>query len=223
MSTNNILTNVARPITSATLTIRIVKSFTFRTERSLVIHDVDLVTTTVAQLKEIAKHCKYVCQWSFSPWNNEKVGRCGHSTRLETVPKYWPRYHFSLNNWLMRYLWINSLRRYVKALHQGARSKGKPFLHLNTFGGCFTILFQTSNLIINLDHEDWILTDDGKTLVELGFGGYYYYYFTEWTSVDWLSLVENETEVSFFNYRDYQAFKLDPQVITFRTALQVTD
>ena len=62
MSTNNILTNVARPITSATLTIRIVKSFTFRTERSLVIHDVDLVTTTVAQLKEIAKHCKYVCQ-----------------------------------------------------------------------------------------------------------------------------------------------------------------
>jgi hypothetical protein len=32
-------------------------------------------------------------------------------------------------------------------------------------------LFQTSNLIINLDHDDWILADDGKTLLELGFGG----------------------------------------------------
>lgn len=49
------LANVARPNTSATLTIRIIKSFTFRTERSLVLHDVNLVTMTVVQLKEIAK------------------------------------------------------------------------------------------------------------------------------------------------------------------------
>ena len=56
---DDILTNVARPNTSATLTIRIIKSFTFRTERSLVLHDVNLVTMTVAQLKEIAKQSMF--------------------------------------------------------------------------------------------------------------------------------------------------------------------
>lgn len=33
------------------------------------------------------------------------------------------------------------------------------------------MLFQTSNLIINLDHDDWILAEGDKTLVEVGFGG----------------------------------------------------
>ena len=52
---DDVLTNVARPNTSATLTIRIIKSFTFRTERSLVLHNINLVTMTIVQLKEIAK------------------------------------------------------------------------------------------------------------------------------------------------------------------------
>ena len=56
---DDVLTNVARPNTSATLTIRIIKSFTFRTERSLVLHDVNLVTMTVVQLKEIAKQSMF--------------------------------------------------------------------------------------------------------------------------------------------------------------------
>ncbi len=30
--------------------------------------------------------------------------------------------------------------------------------------------WQTSNLIINLDHDDWILNDDNCLLAELGFG-----------------------------------------------------
>lgn len=30
--------------------------------------------------------------------------------------------------------------------------------------------WQTSNLIINLDHDDWILDDDNRILAELGFG-----------------------------------------------------
>ena len=29
---------------------------------------------------------------------------------------------------------------------------------------------QTTNLIINLDHDEWILDDDSKTLADLGFG-----------------------------------------------------
>ena len=64
---SDVLANVARPNTSATLTIRIIKSFTFRTERSLVLHNVNLVTMTVAQLKEIAKQSMLIL---FSPWNH---------------------------------------------------------------------------------------------------------------------------------------------------------
>ena len=56
---DEVLANVARPNTSATLTIRVIKSFKFRTERSLVIHDVNLVTMTVVQLKDIAKQSMF--------------------------------------------------------------------------------------------------------------------------------------------------------------------
>ena len=31
-------------------------------------------------------------------------------------------------------------------------------------------LLQTTNLIINLDHDDWIFSDESKTLAESGFG-----------------------------------------------------
>lgn len=33
-----------------------------------------------------------------------------------------------------------------------------------------TYHWQTTNLIINLDHDEWILDDDSKILAELGFG-----------------------------------------------------
>jgi len=125
MFDDSILTNFARPNTSATLTIRIIKSFIFRTERSLVLHDVNLVTMTVAQLKEIAKQ------------------------NVATQPGWKP----------YRNVVLDTLKLYTKA--HGAK---------------------TSNLIVNLDHDDWILANDGKTLVELGF--------------------ENETEadISFSNH-----------------------
>lgn len=43
------------PLTSATLTIRIIKSFTYRTSKNLVLKNVDLTTTTVGQLKDQCK------------------------------------------------------------------------------------------------------------------------------------------------------------------------
>lgn len=52
---SDVLTNEAKPKTSATLTLRIIKSFEYRTERSLVLHNVNLETTTVADLKTIAR------------------------------------------------------------------------------------------------------------------------------------------------------------------------
>ena len=51
---SDVLTNLARPRTSATLTLRIIKSFEYRTEKSLVLHDVNLETTTVGDLKRTA-------------------------------------------------------------------------------------------------------------------------------------------------------------------------
>jgi hypothetical protein len=50
------LTNLARPRTSAIITVRVIKSFEFRTERSLVLRDINLETTTVGGLKEIARN-----------------------------------------------------------------------------------------------------------------------------------------------------------------------
>ena len=56
------LTNLSKPKTSATLTLRIVKSFEYRTEKSLVLHDINLETTTVGGLKEVAKesNCRFL-------------------------------------------------------------------------------------------------------------------------------------------------------------------
>jgi len=50
---------------------------------------------------------------------------------------------------------------------------------------------KTTNLIINLDHDDWILDDNSKLLVDVGF--------------------ENETEVSLFNRELYEEFKANPE------------
>jgi hypothetical protein len=122
--------NVARPRTSAVITVRIVKSFHFRTERSLVISDVNLETTTVGQLKDIARRA--VLGWK--PYRN---------------------------------VVLDTLKLYTKA--HGAK---------------------TTNLIINLDNEDWILDDDNQLLSHAGF--------------------ENETEVSFFAWELYHEFKLNP-------------
>ncbi|GLB35268.1 putative uncharacterized conserved protein (DUF2340) [Lyophyllum shimeji] len=128
------LTSTARPKSSATLTVRIIKSFEYRTERSLVLHDINLETCTVGQLKDIARQA-VLTQPGWKPYRNVN---------------------------------LDTLKLYTKA--HGAK---------------------TTNLIINLDHDEWILEDDGKTLAELEF--------------------ENETEVSFFNREMYEQFKVNPK------------
>lgn len=51
---------------------------------------------------------------------------------------------------------------------------------------------KTMNLIINLDHDEWILSDMSKTLAECG--------------------AVNETEYSYFNREMYEEYKKNPQV-----------
>ncbi|KAJ7489964.1 hypothetical protein B0H11DRAFT_2278256 [Mycena galericulata] len=128
------LSNTALPKTSATLTLRIIKSFEFRTERSLVLHNINLESTTVGQLKDIAR-AAVTNQPGWKPYRN---------------------------------VVLDTMKLYTQA--HGAK---------------------TTNLIINLDHDEWMLNDDNQVLANLGF--------------------ENETEVSFFNKELYEHFKANPK------------
>ncbi|KAG6376038.1 cytoplasmic protein [Boletus reticuloceps] len=129
------LTNEAVPRTEATITVRVIKSFEYRTERSLVLHKLNLEATTVGGLKEIVRQA------------------------VQTGPAWRP----------YRNAVLDTLKLYTKA--HGAK---------------------TTNLIINLDHDDWLLEDDDKILADVG--------------------LENETEVSFFSRKAYDGFKLSPEV-----------
>ncbi|KAJ7063048.1 hypothetical protein C8F01DRAFT_1131298 [Mycena amicta] len=142
--------NEALPKTSATLTLRVIKSFVYRTERSLVLHNVDLETTTVAQLKDMARRA--IATWK--PFRDVS---------------------------------LDTLKLYTHA--HGAK---------------------TTNLIINLDHDDWILKDDDKLLVDLRLR------YTSSTFILSRSCSEeNETEVSFFNHEMYTQFQANPQVSVY--------
>ncbi|KAF8553398.1 hypothetical protein OG21DRAFT_1510251 [Imleria badia] len=132
---SHILTNEAIPRTEATITVRVIKSFEYRTERGLVLHKLNLETTTVGGLKEIVRQA------------------------IQTGPAWRP----------YRNAVLDTLKLYTKA--HGAK---------------------TTNLIINLDREDWILEDDDKILADVG--------------------LENETELSFFSRKAYEIFKLSPEV-----------
>ncbi|KAH8117154.1 cytoplasmic protein [Phellopilus nigrolimitatus] len=142
--TSDVLTNLTKPKTSATITVRIIKSFEFRTEKGLILHDVDLETTTVSKLGQLARQAIQT-QAGWKPYRT-LVDTDDESRALDT------------------------LKLYTKA--HGAK---------------------TTNLIINLDHDEWILEDGSRTLAEVGF-------------------VENEVEVSFFNRQAYEAFKANPVV-----------
>ncbi|KAK9332261.1 hypothetical protein V1520DRAFT_33368 [Lipomyces starkeyi] len=127
------LTSTLRPATDAIITLRVIKSFEYRTERNLILKDIDLTMTTVGDLLELAKKC-IMTQGVFRAFRNVEY---------------------------------NTLKLYTKA--HGSK---------------------TTNLIINLENDDWILPDHSKTLQECG--------------------IENETEISLFNRTLYEAYKLNP-------------
>lgn len=57
---NEPLTSTLRPQTMAILTIRIIKSFPYRSIKNHVLKDVDLVNTTAGELLEQIKTCMYL-------------------------------------------------------------------------------------------------------------------------------------------------------------------
>ncbi|CAG8432957.1 11018_t:CDS:2 [Diversispora eburnea] len=52
---SSVLTNTLNPPNSATLTIRLIKNFEYRTVKYLILHEVNLEATTVEELKNIIK------------------------------------------------------------------------------------------------------------------------------------------------------------------------
>ncbi|KAI9322096.1 hypothetical protein BX666DRAFT_2016926 [Dichotomocladium elegans] len=114
------LTSHVRPTTDATITVRCIKSFEYRTCKNLVLQHLNLDTTTVGELKSLVRE--------------------------------------------------NTLKLYTVAHGH-----------------------KTQNLIINMeDDASLIFQDDSATLAWLG--------------------IENETEMSFFNREQYEAFKKNPDM-----------
>lgn len=132
----NVETNLARPLTDAIITVRIIKSFAYRSMKALVLRNIDLTTTTVDDLKS----------------------QCRET--VKSNPAFKP-----FRSWADKF---DSLKIYTRA--HGAK---------------------TTNLIINLDHPEWILEEGQKTLQEVG--------------------LENEAELSLFYRQDYEDFIKDPE------------
>lgn len=54
------LTNLLKPLSAATITVRVIKSFQYRVAKSLVISELDLSKTSVSDLKERVKQREYM-------------------------------------------------------------------------------------------------------------------------------------------------------------------
>lgn len=70
---------------------------------------------------------------------------------------------------------------------------------------------QTTNLIINLDHDEWIFEDESQTLADLTLGQSRQSCRVS-DSASSSVHTENESEVSFFNREAYEEFKKHPDV-----------
>ncbi|KOS12470.1 hypothetical protein Malapachy_2886 [Malassezia pachydermatis] len=143
---DNTVTNLARPVTNAIITVRIIKNFEYRTMKALVLKDVDLTQLTAATL----------------------IDRCKQEVAKQPAFKAYRNVINSLGR-LPLGLITDTLKLYTQA--HGAK---------------------TTNLIINLDHPEWILDSNAPTpLSDLG--------------------VQNETELSLFHREAYDAFLAHPE------------
>nr|KAJ3420251.1 hypothetical protein HK105_005910 [Polyrhizophydium stewartii] len=138
------------------LTVRVIKSFEYRTAKNLVLHNVS-PDMLVSELKALATETG---QWALAA----ALLTLGHVAAAADVAKE-----------------IKSSAAF------------RPY-HNSTFD-CLKLYFnahgaKTQNLIINLDHDEYIM-DDAKTLRDYG--------------------VQNETELSFFQRAAYDSYKAHPE------------
>lgn len=81
------LTSDSVPATDATLTVRVIKSFEYRTEKSLVLQHVNLEETSVAQLKLLARQGDDLCLHCHAPPNRTLFSSCKLWVWMETIQK----------------------------------------------------------------------------------------------------------------------------------------
>lgn len=145
------LTSTVKPDTMATITVRFIKSFPYRSIKNHIFHNIDLTTVTIAQLLEQTKQIAKT-QSGFRAYRT-------HADLLDTI---------------------------------------KVYTHAHGS--------KTMNLAVNLDHDEpisdsegnvvepsWILTDGNQSLTLKQCG------------------IDNETELSVFNRKDYEEFKKNPE------------
>ncbi|CEP08186.1 hypothetical protein [Parasitella parasitica] len=131
------LTNLSKPTSDATLTVRCIKNFEYRTCKNLVLQHVNLETATVADLKKLVLEAIH-SQTGWKPYLKVK---------------------------------FDTLKVYTVAHGH-----------------------KTMNLIINVEDDDKLILTDDEAILK------------------WQGL-ENETELSFFNLKDYLEFKKHPDVM----------
>ena len=78
-------TNLAKPSSSATITVRVIKSFEYRVAKSLVLHDMDLQQITVGELKQKVR--EGVCDINMMGYESLQYSSVSHRRRgwLETI------------------------------------------------------------------------------------------------------------------------------------------
>ncbi|RUS18441.1 hypothetical protein BC937DRAFT_88778 [Endogone sp. FLAS-F59071] len=141
MAEDSTLANHLRPLTDSTITIRCIKSFEYRTCKNLILHDVNLVETTLGDLKNLILE-KIKTTSGFKPFQNVpfdtlKLYTVAHGHKVKPDPD-------------------------IAALTPDSYC---GFEHLTE--KCS--IYYTMNLIINIaDDENLLFTDDDMTLASLG-------------------------------------------------------
>ncbi|KAL2917586.1 hypothetical protein HK105_202872 [Polyrhizophydium stewartii] len=157
------------------LTVRVIKSFEYRTAKNLVLHNVS-PDMLVSELKALATEtgCTLkTCSRELLALRSCPAGQWALAAALLTLGH------------------VAAAADVAKEIKSSAAFR--PY-HNSTFD-CLKLYFnahgaKTQNLIINLDHDEYIM-DDAKTLRDYG--------------------VQNETELSFFQRAAYDSYKAHPE------------
>lgn len=86
-TTHEALTNTLRPLTDCFLTLRIIKSFEFRTTKNLLLPHVDVTKVTVGELKDICRERAFLSRFSLFHDVNEML-TLPQPTEVKTAPGF---------------------------------------------------------------------------------------------------------------------------------------